>query len=125
MSQREAHIKAVEKVKAELAKPDTEENFTHADDFNPWELFPSLYGTYCRSFDDCAIDVLKGLASRPMCWNRSDLAAQMFREMLCTADLCEYGTSPRVCFPTPEFKEVLGDLIARWEAYRERDWCKS
>ncbi len=118
----EAQADAVQKVRVELAKPDTEEDFAHSESFDPWELFPSLYGIYDKAFDDCAIEVLTGLLSEPPCWDRDDFGAQMFREILCTSDLCEYGTSPRVCFPTEAFKEVLPELVARWRVYRAHIW---
>lgn len=117
-----AQREAVQRVRAEMAKPDTDQDFAHSDAFDPWELFPALYGAYSKSFDDCAIEVLEGLASDPKDWSRDDLGAQMFREMLCTSNLCDYGTSPRACFPTQEFAGVLPELIARWKAYRDRVW---
>lgn len=119
---RDAEKAAADKVRAELAKPDTEEDFAHDDSFAPWSLFPTLYGSYDSAFDDMAIEVLSELAAEPLRWDRDDLGAQMFREMLCTARLCDYGTSPRVCFPTPDFKELLPGLIKRWEAYRDQVW---
>ncbi len=112
--------RAVERVLLELAKPDMEFDSPSDDEFDPWALFPAVYGSYSSDFDDMAIEVLEGIAAMPRCWDRDDLGAQMFREMLCKSDLCDYGTSPRVCFPTPEFEAVLGDLVSRWKTFRER-----
>lgn len=53
---------------------------------------------------------------------RDDLGADIFREMLCVSDLCSYGTSPRVCFPTQPFKALLPALIEKWRAYAVLVW---
>lgn len=112
---------AVARVREILARPDAEHrDFRGVDDFDPWDIFPALYGTYDRAFDICAIDVLCEV--RDVTRRRDDLAADMIREMLCTSNLCEYGTSPRYCFPTMEFKEILPELIARWQAFSQAEW---
>lgn len=90
------------------------------DAFDPWELFPALYGSYSSDFDECAIDVLKEILSGKKV--RDDLGAEMLREMLCRAELCGYGTSPRVCFPTSAFLPQLPALIEKWEAYSAVAW---
>lgn len=95
-------------------------DFRGCDDFNPWNIFQSLYGTYSDDFDQCAIDVLCDIRDGQR--RRVDLAAEMFREMLCTADLCDYGTSPRGCYPTIEFREILPELIERWKAFSRASW---
>lgn len=124
---------ATDKLRALLALPDPE----HRDDigcfspdvdsdlpifFDPWELFPSLYGCYSSAFDDMALEVLEGLMSRDF-WPTT-LAHEMFQEMLCTANLCDYGTSPRGCFPNygTDFEKLLPELIAKWKAYRAVRW---
>ena len=102
-----------------LPLPDDEYSITTDGTFDPWRVF-GLYGTYSSEFDDMAIDVLEEL--REGVKRRTDLGAEMFREMLCMADLCEYGTSPRVCFPTREFSAALPDLIDRWRAFYKLQW---
>lgn len=89
--------------------------------FDPWELFPCVYGSYSSAFDDLAIEVLTDI--RDGTFNRSDLAAEMFREMLCTTGLCDYGTSPRVCFPSSALRETLPQLIERWREYAQIRWA--
>jgi len=90
--------------------------------FDPWEVLGlPLYGSYASAFDQCAIQVLEGFSLPPQ-ERRNDLAAQMFREMLCVNDLCDYGTSPRDCFPIAEFNAVLPLLIERWKAYYLAEW---
>jgi hypothetical protein len=91
-------------------------------EFDPWGLFPSLYGSYNREFDDLAIGVLCDIRNGVSDGQRDDLAAEMFREMLCTSGLCDYGSSPRVCFPTEHFREMLPALIEKWRAYSQIVW---
>jgi len=91
------------------------------DFFDPWNLFPSVYGTYSSEFDVCAVEVLEGLGVYDDTVRR-DLASDFFRDMLCTAELCEYGTSPRVCFPTSQFRGLVPKLIKRWKEHYERHW---
>ena len=112
---------AAARVEAEMAKRLPEYDGDLGDDvFDPWSLFPCLYGIYNSEFDELAIDVLAGLRDKRFA--RDDLAGEMFREMLCTAELCDYGTSPRVCFTTPDFKELLPRLIEMWKSYRNVMW---
>lgn len=113
--------KAAEEVRRILARPDAEREMQSVDDFDPWDIFPAVYGSYSSDFDDCALQVLREL--RDDIWpRRDDLGAQMLREMLCVAGLCDYGTSPRGCFPTTDFKPLLPELIERWEGYAKRHW---
>jgi hypothetical protein len=111
---------AVERLVAELAKPmPVDRDDMHSETFDPWELFPALYG-YSSDFDDLAIDVLVEINTKVK--KRSDLAAEMFREMLCSAHLCDYGTSPRVCFATQGFMALLPELIEKWRTWRTVKW---
>lgn len=121
---------AVEKVRAELAKPmpDDRHDVGGDDTFDPWAIFPCLYGTYSKAFDDMALAVLRNIQRGAedryddIAWNQETLAHEMFREMLCTSHLCNYGTSPRVCFATLGFREVLPDLIGKWDAFSQMYW---
>lgn len=89
------------------------------DDFDPWNLFPAVYGSYDEEFDICAIDVLAGLRDGGK--RRHDLGSEMFREMLCTAGFCDYGTSPRSCFWQLD-DALLAELIDKWRSYSRREW---
>lgn len=91
-------------------------------DFDPWELFPSVYGSYSSDFDSMAIEVLWALITDAD--PNQSLAHKMFREMLCTADLCDYGSSPRYCFPTESFKPLIEPLIEKWTEYAKARWRK-
>lgn len=110
-----AKHKAIDRLATEMLKrlPD-HENDCGDEVFDPWVLFPSLYGSYSGEFDQCAIEVLIEIYEGRK--RRDDLAAEMFREMLCTSGLCDYGTSPRVCFATIQFMPHLADLIGKWKA---------
>lgn len=105
-----------------LGRPDIpgqQQPYSDGEHFDPWELLPCLFGSYSSAFDDLAISVLTDV--RDGSFIRNDLASEMFREMLCKADLC-YGTSPRTCFPTEYFRALLPRLIERWKRYAELMW---
>lgn len=108
-------------LRSEMAKPlcDYDGCGPTVDEFDPWSLFP-VYGSYCAGFDQCAIDVLTEIATGEK--RRHDLGAEMFREMICVLEWCEYGTSPRYCFPEPWFKEMLPALIEKWISYYRASW---
>jgi hypothetical protein len=113
---------AIEKLDALLAKPPIPDDGMYSDGecFDPWDLFPCLYGSYSSDFDEMALEVLSDLSNGAH--NRTDLAAEMFREMLCTGYLCDYGSSPRVCFANTAFKDRLPKLIERWREYATIHW---
>lgn len=123
-------IQAGEKLRALLAKPIDVEGEPWlkgtGDLFDPWDLFPSLYGSYSSEFDDMAILVLENiLAKRWGADHGEGLAHQMFREMLCNAYLCDYGTSPRGCFPNwgvDGIEDLLTQLLSKWKEYRAAEW---
>ncbi len=113
---------AAEKIAATLAlpSPGTRDDIGAEGFFDPWQPF-QLYGSYCASFDACAIEVLLEIQSGNKV--RDDLGAEMFREMLCNMYLCDYGSSPRFCFPaTRSFAEILPAYIAKWEAFSKTQW---
>lgn len=105
-----------------LAKPPIPADGLYSDGecFDPWDLFPSLYGSYSSEFDEMALAVLSDIQDRT--YHRTDLAADMFREMLCTKGLCDYGTSPRTCFASGHFTKQLPRLIERWREYSVIRW---
>lgn len=117
---------SVARLVAELAKPLEAEPRADGiiyddDEFDPWSLFPALYGSYSSDFDECALDVLRELRDREK--RREDLGAEMFREMLCTAEMCDYGTSPRVCFWALD-APLLTALIDRWAEWSAVRWSE-
>lgn len=118
----EAYEAGAAKVREILARPmpESADMLGVEGEFDPWDIFPALYGSYDSAFDRLAIDVLCDV--RDLKHRRDDLAADMLREMLCTADLCDYGSNPRVCFPTTQFAEILPALIEKWRAYAALAW---
>jgi hypothetical protein len=100
-----------------LAKPVSDD--MSVDDFDPWEPF-QLYGSYSSEFDDMAIRVLTDIEAGR--FDNHSLADEMFREMLCNLNFCEYGTSPRVCFAYGDFKKLLPEYISKWKQYYKVQW---
>ncbi len=118
---KQAEEKAGDDLRALLALPMPDpEAIGECGRFDPWEIFPALYGTYGGDFDKCAIEVLREIRDKEK--RRDDLGAEMFREMLCIANLCEYGASPRVCFATLELSECIDELIKKWVAFSLLHW---
>jgi hypothetical protein len=100
--------------------PQGGEMYSDGECFDPWKMFPCLYGSYSSAFDAMAIEVLINI--RDGKFEDDDLASEMFREMLCTVGLCDYGTSPRVCFASTQFAPLLPRLIERWQEYAAIKW---
>ena len=128
MSDWTKHEKAAsDKVKAAMDKglpPDRDEIYS-SQFFDPWrDVIGCMYGDYNSEFDDCALGVLRDLRDQRTAWIL-DLSSEMFREVLCNLSLCSYGTSPRSCFPTESFAELLPSLIDMWQARSEMLWCDS
>ncbi|MEG3175861.1 hypothetical protein U1872_06435 [Sphingomonas sp. RB3P16] len=120
-------------LRVELAKPveleGEERQWSRGtgDVFDPWNVFPALYGSYSSDFDDMAILVLDNILNNRWGADHGEtLAHEMFREMLCTAGLCTYGTSPRGCFPDyvggESMRPLLADLLEKWHDYRRVEW---
>lgn len=87
--------------------------------FDPWDILP-IYGSYSSDFDNIALEVLNSMLSGE--YKEETLAHEMFREMLCYKNLCDYGTSPRVCFPTTQFEKLLQDYIDKWKQHYKLVW---
>lgn len=116
--QDEAAAKVVEALK--LGLPETQDDCGCEGVFDPWEIFPCFFGHYSSDFDEMALLTLRNIRDRK--YEGEGLAHQMFREYLCRSELCDYGTSPRVCFPTTAFEKLLPDLIDKWQAFSDVQW---
>ena len=92
------------------------------DEFDPWRIFDCVYGSYSGDFDTTAIEVLEDFSQEDWQQKRRTLAHEMVREMLCVKKLCEYGTSPRCCWPTRNFAPLVPKLIDKWKAHYEAQW---
>lgn len=93
------------------------------EDFDPWNYFNAFYGSYSAAFDTMALTTLRNIEA--MDRTGETLSNEMFREYLCSLELCEYGSSPRVCFATPDFALLLPRLIEQWKAHAEKVWKMS
>ena len=107
-----------------LARRDPEHEHDYGDDvFDPWSLFLSIFGNYDSEFDAMAIQVLTEIVTSKRGPEPYPLSHDMFREMLCATGLCDYGTSPRVCFPlTEEHRGLLVQLRDRWVTHHAVRW---
>lgn len=123
-----AEREAGEELEKLIAKPDAptqdmigviDEKTNEPEYFDPWDMFP-VYGSYSSEFDNMAIKTLENLLAGT--FEDKGLAHEMFREILCKKGLCGYGTSPRVCFPTTQFKKLLPAYIEKWKQYYEIIW---
>lgn len=114
---REAAAKVAELLKRPL--PESAPDIWDSSYFDPWDIFP-LYGSYSEDFDELAIEVLEELRDHKK--ERRDLAAEIFRELLCNMNLCDYGSSPRVCYATSDFEALLPSFIEKWRAYANLRW---
>lgn len=120
---------AIERVKVSLTKPDIS---SKSDTgmvgffFEPWEaLFPHLYGGYSADFGVVAIESLEEVMNCVHSPHVDSLPHKMFKEMLCVQELCEYGSSPRVCFAETEFKEIIEEVISRFKHYEKIYWINN
>jgi len=96
-----------------------DEKTNESEYFDPWDIFP-VYGSYSSEFDDMALEVLEHMQTKQ--FKNETLAHEMFREILCKKELCDYGTSPRVCFPSPTFEKLLPEYISKWKQYYRLQW---
>ena len=123
------NTEALDRVKKWLQLPDANkagELASYGEFFDPYEaLFPHLFGSYSADFDTAAIESLHEIYYVEHSPHYDSLPHKMFKEMLCKQDLCDYGTSPRGCFATPEFQEILPQIISRFKHYNKVQWGAS
>lgn len=122
-------VKALETLRYQVTLPIYEHNsdaywdaFTEGEVnmFDPQEVFPCFYWTYSSAFDQMAIEVLECIRDRGD-WTTQPLSHEMFREVLCRMDFCDYGSSPRGCFWRLE-PELLDALIAKFKEHLDVFW---
>lgn len=101
--------------------------------WDPWTALGISCGGYSSAVDSEAIAVLRairhgveesryvtGIAAAT---GLSEGHVELWQYIFCSADWCEYGTSPRGCWIVHDHGDDFGDrLIAAWEAYYERQW---
>lgn len=112
------------KTVADIIAPNAEDE--NGDYWDPWDALGIGCASYNSGIDQNAINVLCGIRDKLFCddiaerYGMSALHVELFQSIFCSADWCEYGTSPRGCFP--EDREGFPALIAAWEAYFKRRW---
>jgi hypothetical protein len=111
---------------SEIIQPNAEDEF--GEYWDPWEALGLGCCSYNAGIDRQAIGVLREIGSPEFAYC-TDIAerlgmtpehVEMFQGIFCSADWCEYGTSPRGCWPID--REGFPALIAAWEVYCERRW---
>lgn len=102
------------------------EAFEATGGYDPWERLGIGCATYNSTVDEQALAVLKGI--RDGLFN-TDIAkhtgmsrehVELFQYIFCSADWCEYGTSPRGCFPM-DYDE-FGKIVENFEKHIEVEW---
>ena len=110
-----------------LLTPNAED--ADGDYWDPWDALGLPCCSYNSEIDEQAIAVLQGIADKMF---NTDIAektgmspahVELWQGIFCSRDWCEYGTSPRGCFPNygSEFEDI-GRIIASWKAYYQRHW---
>lgn len=111
---------SIAELKKLLAKPVSAD--MSSEDFDPWDIFP-FYGSYSSDFDEMALETLTDILNGTYLARKEfELGREMFREILCNKELCEYGTSPRTCWANESFKELLPEYIDKWRHYFKLQW---
>lgn len=94
--------------------------------FDPWQALGLHCSAYSSTTDEAAIAVLKGIRDKLYSTDIAERAkldetlVELLQEIFCSADWCEYGTSPRGCW---FIEDGFGDrIITAWEAYYKRHW---
>ena len=94
--------------------------------WNPWDALGQSCLSYNSEIDAEAISVLRGIAAGKYCHNiatetgLSPSHVELFQSIFAGAGWCEYGTSPRGCWPID--REGFPALIEAWESYFQRQW---
>jgi hypothetical protein len=113
-----------DKTAAEIVAPNQEDE--NSEYWDPWEALGLGCCSYSGDADDNALAVLRGIRDGLYSTDiakRTGLTSshvELLQGIFCSADWCEYGTSPRGCWPVD--REGFPALIAAWEAYYQRHW---
>lgn len=109
---------------AAIVQPNAQGPFE--DYWDPWEALRIGCCSYHSAIDVAAIRVLEGIHSGKYCTDIAHendldpLLVEMLQGIFCSADWCEYGSSPRGCFPTD--RENFHLLIDGWKTYYKITW---
>lgn len=93
--------------------------------FCPWvDILDGIIAPYNSEIDRVAIEVLEAIGGRTnfdLLDGPDGLAAEIIMHML-SVWLCDYGSSPRGCFPLIRDRSMWVELIDKWKAYAEVRW---
>lgn len=109
---------------AEIIAPNAEDG--DGDYWDPWDVLGLHCLSYNSEIDRDAINVLQGIQDKLYCTDIAEKYAmssshvELLQSIFCSANWCEYGTSPRACFAID--RDGFPALIAAWEAYYARQW---
>lgn len=99
----------------------------NGDYWDPWEALGLDCMSYNSEIDTAAINVLKGIASEKRYttdiaskYKIDPLLVEFLQSIFSGSNWCEYGTSPRGCWPID--RDGFHLIIEAWEAYYERHW---
>lgn len=96
--------------------------------FDPWESLGISCGSYSSNQDEHGIAVLELIVTERGIYN-TDIArrlalspahVELWQYIFCSADLCEYGTSPRGCFPVSD--DAAKAFLENWKQYHKLAW---
>lgn len=105
----------------------------NAEDFggeywDPWGALNLRCLSYNAQIDQDAINVLQGIQDKLYCtdiaerYSMSPAHVELLQGIFCSANWCEYGTSPRACFAMD--REGFPNLIAAWKDFYHRQWVR-
>jgi hypothetical protein len=111
---------------AEIIAPNEEDE--NGPYWDPWIALDIHCASYSGAVDQDALNVLRLIGGPEFIYctgiaERLGLSAshvELLQSIFCSADWCDYGTSPRGCFPTD--RDGFPALIAAFEVYYERQW---
>lgn len=101
-------------------------DFEESGGHSPWEALGLNYAGYSSEQDRQAIAIMECIGDGMFC---NDIArklglspdhVELWQYIFCSADWCEYGTSPRGCWPID--KERWASEIENWRRYQEVAW---
>jgi hypothetical protein len=95
--------------------------------FDPWELFPAVYGSYSEDHGEAAIEALQRVLKVKEFSGPPTIGVELFMEMLCTQELAGYGMSPRTAWLEsggPQHVSIMKEWLERFIRYENERWNK-
>lgn len=115
---------------AEIFKPNSYNCELDKEVWSPWDALGIHLGGYSAATDTDAINVLQGIQDKLYCdkiaerYNMAPSHVELLQYIFCSANWCEYGTSPRGCFPDYSIwgDDGLKPAIEKWKEYYFETW---